>query len=563
MAVMRESEAMRLRTLANAAVEGIAICDGDVVREVNESLATLLGTPQHALVGMSFASFVASRDRGPWGALPSGASGPVEIELRAAAGEAVPSEILVRSIEHEGRPHRLLAVRDLRERKSAEARIRFLAHHDPLTELPNRALFATRLDQEIARAGRAGTRLAVLCLDLDRFKEINDVFGHQAGDEMLRVMAEALRELTREGDVVARLGGDEFVVVMTDDPQPADASALAERLIQLADRPVELAGQAVTLGVSIGIALYPEDGAAAGELLRNADTALYRAKNEGRGTFRFFEPAMDEALRERRALQHELRQALGRGELRLVYQPQADVRSGEIIGFEALLRWTHARLGNVPPDRFIPLAEECGAMLPIGEWVIREACREAARWPRPLSVAINLSPVQFQTGDLVATVRAALLETGLDPRLLELEVTETVLIRDRERARAILQGLKALGVRLAMDDFGTGYSSLSYLQSFPFDKIKIDRSFISNIERNRHSMTIVKAVVGLGHGLNLEVVAEGVETAQQLELLRGERCDAVQGFLLGRPDDIGSFVSTLERRAPDAVEPAGSAAAAA
>ena len=563
MAVMRESEATRLRMLANAAVEGIAICDGDLVREVNESLAGLLGIPQAALVGMSFGRFVGSRDRARWGALPPGSSAPMEVELQAAGGEVIPSEILVRSIEHEGRPHRLLAVRDLRERKNAEARIRFLAHHDPLTELPNRALFATRLDQEIARANRAETRLAVLCLDLDRFKEINDVFGHQAGDEALRIIAESLRIAIREGDVIARLGGDEFAVVMTDDPPPAEASALSNGLIQLADRPVVLAGQAVTLGVSVGIALYPEDGTTAGELLRNADTALYRAKDDGRGTFRFFEPAMDEALRERRALQHDLRQALGRGELRLVYQPQADIRTGEIIGFEALLRWAHPQLGNVPPDRFIPLAEECGAMLPIGEWVVRQACREAACWPRPLSIAINLSPVQFQTGDLVATVRSALRDAGLDPRLLELEVTETVLIRDRERARAILHGLKGLGVRLAMDDFGTGYSSLSYLQSFPFDKIKIDRSFISNIERNRQSMTIVKAVVGLGHGLDLEVIAEGVETTQQLELLRGERCDAVQGYLLGRPDDIGRFLSTLDRRATGAAEPAASAVEAA
>jgi len=434
---------------------------------------------------------------------------------------------------------------DITERRRAEMQIAHLAHHDPLTDLPNRAAFTERLASTLQRAATTQESFALLSLDCDRFKEVNDVFGHATGDALLRAIAVRL-SATADGAFVARLGGDEFTLISTDPHQPAGAAVLAERLQAVLADPIELHGHQLRTAFTVGIAIYPADGDNESALLANADAALYRAKSEGRGSIRFFEPDMDMRLRERRALQQDLRSAIERNDLELHYQPQGRL-GGEIIGFEALVRWRHAQHGMVPPSTFIPLAEESGLIIQLGEWVLRQAIAEAASWPNALQIAVNLSPVQFQHGDLPTLVHGILLETGLPANRLELEITEGVLIGDFSRAVSILRRLKALGVRIAMDDFGTGYSSLSYLQSFPFDKIKIDRTFVANLSKNLQSAAIIRAVIGLGHGLNLPVVAEGVETEEQRAFLTREACDQVQGYLLGRPRPIEDYAEVVGR----------------
>jgi diguanylate cyclase (GGDEF)-like protein/PAS domain S-box-containing protein len=446
----------------------------------------------------------------------------------------------------DGNPQYLIGViQDVTERKRDQARIAHMAHHDSLTELPNRAAFNERLAVSLERAAAEKESFAVLCLDLDRFKEVNDVFGHATGDLLLRSVASRLQDAC-DGVFVARLGGDEFSVITGFGPQPATAEGLTSRLTQALTDDIEVDGHRLRIGLTIGVSVYPDDGSDVATLLANADAALYRAKAEARGTIRFFEPEMDKRLREKRAMQHDLRSAIERNELELYYQPQALI-GGEISGFEALVRWHHPSNGMVAPGMFIPLAEESGIIMQLGEWILREACREAASWSNPLRIAVNLSPVQFRHGDLAALVHGILLETGLSPGRLELEITESVLIGDFSRAVSILRRLKNLGVRIAMDDFGTGYSSLSYLQSFPFDKIKIDQAFISNLSQNPQSGAIIRAIIGLGRGLHLPVVAEGVETKEQLAFLVSEECDEVQGYLIGRPQPIAHYARLVGR----------------
>lgn len=441
-------------------------------------------------------------------------------------------------------------IEDVTEQLASQARISHLAHHDALTDLPNRSAFNAELDERLELAQEALTSFAVLSLDLDRFKEVNDVFGHPVGDMLMRAAADRLAA-EADGAFVARIGGDEFMILMPDNARREDMLTLAERLVEVIGKELEIDDYLSQVGVSVGIAVYPDDGVDAATLLANADSALYRAKREGRARVRFFESETDQELRDRRLLQHDLRQALEQNQFLVHFQPQARM-DGEVIGFEALLRWNHPTRGFVPPDRFIPLAEENGLIVQIGEWVLREACREAASWPRPLQVAVNLSPVQVQAGDLERSIHQILLETGLAPTRLEVEITEGVLIGDFTRALNLLRRLKALGIRIAMDDFGTGYSSLSYLQSFPFDKIKIDRSFISNLEATPQSAEIVRAVLSLAHALNIPVIAEGVETEAQRAFLTREACEEMQGYLVGRPDLIERYLDlvgvTVERR---------------
>jgi len=532
-----ELEVDRMRDLADASVEGLLVCDGEAIVSINTSFATLSGLSASNLVGARLESCFP--DRAACAKLLAGSNQPVETVLRHADGSISSVELILRPIVFAGRPHHVIAVRDLRARKEAEQYIRYLAHHDALTSLPNRGHFHARMDQEIASLGKR-ERLAVLCLDLDRFKEVNDLFGHAAGDRVLQAVASRVTDVLRERETMARLGGDEFAILMPGIANPAAASRLAETILK-ALRAKGDAPETNAISASIGIAICPDDATNRETLLTQADTALYRAKPDGRNTYRFFEAEMGAEVRERRLLEHDLRLAIARNELRLVYQPQADIQSKAVTGFEALLRWKHPTRGDVSPAVFIPIAEETGTILEIGDWVMKSACREAASWTQPLSVAVNVSAVQLYNADFVKELHQILLETGLPPSRLEIEITETALVRDFNRALATLRLIKALGIRIAMDDFGTGYSSLSNLRAFPFDKIKIDGSFIKSVNSNEQAATIVRAVLGLGRGLGLPVLAEGVETSAELDFLQREFCDVAQGYLLGRPAEIGHF----------------------
>ncbi len=424
---------------------------------------------------------------------------------------------------------------DITERRRVEARMRFMAHHDALTSLPNRLLFHQRLREALERRRRDGEGLALLCLDLDNFKNINDTLGHPAGDMLLEAAAQRLQGCVREGDVVARLGGDEFAVLRANVGQSEPAEALARRIVEVLGQPYDLDGNRAIVGVSVGIAMAATEFASADVLLKNADMALYRAKADGRGTYRFFESMMDAQIQARRAIELDLREALGRGELELFYQPLLHLRTGHVSGFEALLRWRHPERGMVSPAQFIPLAEELGLIVPIGEWVLATACVEAATWPEEVKVAVNLSPMQFGSRGLIEAVRQALERAGLAAQRLELEITESALLQDSEAVLATLRELRGFGLRTALDDFGTGFSSLSYLRSFPFDKIKIDQCFVREMTRRPDCWAIVNSVIGLADKLGMATTAEGVETEEQLAKLREAGCTEVQGFLFDPP----------------------------
>jgi diguanylate cyclase (GGDEF)-like protein/PAS domain S-box-containing protein len=447
----------------------------------------------------------------------------------------------------DGKAQYLLTVLDdMTERRRTELRIAHMAHYDNLTDLPNRAAFNEYFAATLDRAAKSGEQFAILSLDVDHFKEANDSYGHAVGDALLREAARRM-QAAAGGTFLARIGGDEFTLVVTDGDQPAAAAKIAERLLAAFEDEFEVEGYRLTLDATIGGATYPTDGTDAKTLMINADVALYRAKSDARGSVLFFEPQMGTELQERRALELDLRSAVELDELFLHYQPQKTM-SGEVVGLEALVRWQCEKRGMVSPGVFIPIAEESNLIVEIGERVLREACREAASWPNPLTVAVNVSPVQFRQGDLAMLVHSVLLETGLAPARLELEITEGILIDDFSRAVSILARLKSLGVRIALDDFGTGYSSLSYLHSFSFDKIKIDRTFVGDLESNRHSMAIVRAVIDLGHNLDVPILAEGVETDAQHASLMREGCDEVQGYLTGRPLPITDYAELIGHR---------------
>jgi diguanylate cyclase (GGDEF)-like protein len=422
---------------------------------------------------------------------------------------------------------------DICDRRQAEKQIAYMAHHDAVTDLPNRILFRERAEQALAGISR-GEKVAVLCIDLDRFKNVNDTLGHAIGDVVLRSVAGRLSRCTRQNDTIARLGGDEFAVVQVEGELPQAATTLAQRIIDTLSAPYDIAGQEIVIGASIGLAIAPTDGTAADQLLKNADMALYRAKADGRGVYRFFEPEMDAQMQARRVLEIDLRRALTEHEFEIFYQPEINLRSNRIVSFEALLRWHHPERGLVLPAEFIPLAEEIGLIVPLGEWVLKQACNDATAWGADIKVAVNLSPAQFKSRTLVEAVIAALAISKLSPSRLELEITEGVLLTQMDATLVILHQLRALGASIAMDDFGTGYSPLSYLRSFPFDRIKIDSSFVRDMSENQSSMAVVRAVIGLGISLGIATTAEGVETQEQLDRIGAEGCSDVQGFFFSK-----------------------------
>jgi diguanylate cyclase (GGDEF)-like protein len=542
----------RLRELADVALEGLLICDGDVVITANNSMERLSGREPGSLAGGHLSVLLPGLDVS---SLPEREER--EVELIGAQGQAVPVRVLRSELALGHKLQTVIAVRDQRERLRTEARIRNLAFNDPLTGLPNRTRFFDLLAVHATSRSDHDRSFAVLMLDLDRFKPVNDTHGHAAGDRVLRMVADRLQAILREGDIVARLGGDEFAILQLSAVTPAAAEALAQRAVDTVSfRPFMLDGQAVHLGASVGLAWAPEDGSVPAELLRDADLALYAAKAAGKGTFRRYTPALSERHEERRMLEAGLRHALSEGHLELHYQPVVDAYSQQVLCAEALVRWRHPVHGLIPPTEFVGLAEETGLILPLGEWVLRTACAEAATWPAEICIAVNLSPTQFRDRALAQVVQSALKAASLAPDRLELEITEGVLLMNETTTLQTLSELRATGIRFSMDDFGTGYSSLSYLRKFPFDKIKIDQSFVQQVPADAESVAIVRAVIGMSVSLGRAVTMEGVETKEQFDFLRAEGCDLIQGYYVSRPLESEDFAAFLARDARMRGEPA-------
>jgi diguanylate cyclase (GGDEF)-like protein/PAS domain S-box-containing protein len=521
-------EARRFRMLADATFEGLIFeRDGQIV-DVNRMMCQLAALGAESLIGRPISDIIPAIELHH-----QECERPVEHAVRLPDGQTTPVEVLWRSGPDRG--ERVVAVRDISREKAAEGQIEWMARFDPLTGLANRELFERQLYQALALADRTSTGLSLLYIDLDRFEIISEALGRHAAEQILIQTARRLTGSVRQTDTVARVGRDEFVIIQALIGQPASAAVLADRIMTEMALPFSVDDQPIAVTASIGVALYPGDGAQPQELIKNAMSAVRHAKNDGRARWCYFQSGIDLSVRTKRSLEHDLRIALNENQLSLNYQPFLDTTTQAVIGYEALLRWDHPERGRVPPADFIPLAEECGLIVPIGSWVLSTACAEAVSWDPQLIISVNLSPAQFLQPGIVNTVADALHRTGLSPNRLELEITEGTLMHDAQNALRILTSLKELGVKLAMDDFGTGYSSLSYLRKFPFDKIKIDRSFVSDLEDNGEAQIIVQAVIAMSRSLRLDVTAEGVETEQQLAMLRALGCTFVQGYLLGRP----------------------------
>ena len=538
-------------------MEGIVITnpDGDIVA-VNPAFTEITGYSESEALGKNPRIRKSGRhDRSfyqaMWASLLETGSWRGEIWNRRKTGETYPEWLTINTVRDEsGKIGNYVAVfTDISQMKRSEAELNHLAHHDPLTELPNRLLLDARLEYAIQHAHREGTSLTVLFIDLDRFKTVNDSLGHPAGDQLLRSVAALLSACVRGEDTVARLGGDEFVIVLEGVGDASDASEMAKKILNALNQRYDLNGQDVFIGASIGISTYPADGRDGTTLLKNADAAMYLAKEEGRNTFRFYSAELTRAAHDRLNLESELRHAIEQQEFVLYYQPQVDVSSGAIVGAEALVRWQHPQFGLISPLRFIPLAEETGLILPLGDWVLNAACEQLQTWLEsglpPITLAVNLSPRQFQHRDLVKQLRTVLDATGLPPRLLELEITEGAIMERGKSAVTALQALKDLGLRLAIDDFGTGYSSLAYLRRFPIDTLKIDQSFMRDIPRDTGAMEIAVTIIAMAHNLRMQVLAEGVETPEQLAFLQRNGCNTYQGFLSSRPVTAESFATLL------------------
>jgi diguanylate cyclase (GGDEF)-like protein/PAS domain S-box-containing protein len=549
----RESEENYRHTVElSPQIPWVAGADGQTI-EVSPRWRQLVGMPEGEALGRGWLVAIHPEDaplmEARW--MQSVASGePLDVDFRLRLQDGSYRWFRARAAARRDEAGRIIrwygTDEDIHEHKLAEQQIRYMAYHDPLTDLANRRLFHQELEHALASLP-PGAHLALHCVDLDEFKGVNDTLGHAAGDALLRQAADRLRRCVPQGSLVARLGGDEFAVIQTGVRGSDDAAALARRIVEVLDEDYQIDEQQAVAGASIGIALVSPNDAAPEEVIRNADIALYRAKADGRATFRFFEPAMDEAVRRKQELRAGLRTALDRAELELHFQPLVGIRAGEVTCLEALLRWRHPDRGMISPAEFIPVAEETGLIMRMGEWALRSACCEAVRWPHSVRVAVNLSPVQFRNPGLVQAVAGALADSGLEAGRLELEITESVLLQDDQANSAILRELRELGARIALDDFGTGFSSLAYLLRFPFDKIKIDRSFVTGLPHRRESKAIIRAVVSMSRSLGISVTAEGVETTEQLEALRRLGCSDAQGYLFSRPVPAAEVTALIGR----------------
>jgi diguanylate cyclase (GGDEF)-like protein/PAS domain S-box-containing protein len=557
---LQESEA-RFRDVAEASSDWIWECDPELgLTYLSARFSEVTGTAAANVLGRKLSQFFSIEPAfGSWESMLATGGEPSHFrDVRCSFRDAADS---IRICRIAGRPivdptgtvtgYRGTAT-DITDEVEAQARANHLALHDALTELPNRIVFNDRLHVALQGGRNAAPSVAVLCLDLDQFKEVNDTLGHSAGDSLLKQAAARLQACIRQGDTVARLGGDEFAIIQTDCGQPEAAEQLSERIIRVLKEPFHVDGHVLHVGVSIGVALPQHSDHGPERLLRNADIALYRAKQAGRGTWRFFKAQMDEELQARKKLESDLRRALVNSELEVHYQPVINLASEKMVAVEALMRWRHPVRGLTNPAEFISVSEDTGLIIAMGEWVLRTACAQVLAWPG-IRVAVNLSPVQFRHQELVETVQGVLTETRLDPGRLELEITERVLIHDAGAALMILTELKRIGINIAMDDFGTGYSSLAYLNAFPFDKIKIDRSFISELRNEDKSSAIVRSVLSLGNSLDMTITAEGVETKEQAAFLRAEGCHQAQGYFFGwpmRPDEVTALLSRPVDRTP-------------
>ncbi|WP_343733796.1 EAL domain-containing protein [Acidovorax sp.] len=538
---VRQSEE-RMRKFTEATDEAIVFHRDGLITDGNEALTRLTGYSLQEVTGLSIFNFISPEWRAT--ALEytrSGREDPYEVTICHKDGHAIPVEVVGKTMPLHHADYRIVVVRDITARKQAQEREAFIALHDTLTQLPNRHFLMEQLSQVLSLARRRHGRVAVLFMNLDHFKTVNDSLGHHAGDQLLRNVAERLRNGVRDADVVARLGGDEFVVVLTDIQTPDDAAMVADKLLDSMHGVFTVDHLPLTISPSIGISLFPDHGASADVLLRCADAAMQHAKESGRGNRQFYAASMDASALDVLHQERLLRDAIARNDFELHYQPQIRLADGTLQGLEALVRWRHPERGLVGPDEFITFSESRGLITPIGRWVMREACRQLKAWHdeglAPVPVAVNLSALEFRQRDVAAEIAAVLLETGLAPQYLEIELTESVLMHQTGQVLDTLNAIKALGVGISIDDFGTGYSSLAYLKRYPIDKLKIDRSFVADTPENTDDVAIVTAIIQMGRSLQLQTVAEGVETQAQIDLLAGLGCDLIQGFAVSAPLD--------------------------
>jgi diguanylate cyclase (GGDEF)-like protein/PAS domain S-box-containing protein len=560
---LKQREAsFRLLFDANPVPMIVCALEGERIMSVNAAAIEHYGYSREEFEKLTVRSLQAFESEPPWTSSRSSDEQAARTWKHVRAdGSLIDLAIYSRELVYNAKPAMLLALMDITERKRAEARLAFLAQHDGLTGLPNRNLLRQQMDEILLHMRRSAEKVAVMVLGLDNFKSVNDALGHGVGDKLLRGVAKRLRSSLRDEDTLARLNSDEFAIVQTGLTRPEDAALLSRRLLEAIADPYLLDGHSVVIGATIGIAMAPGDGDDSEKLLKNADMALSRAKTETRGTFSFFEAGMDARAQRRRKIELDLRDAIQNELLRPYYQPLIDLSAGRITGFEALVRWPHPERGMISPAEFIPVAEETGLINGLGGVMLRRACMDAALWPDDVRVAVNLSPAQFRTGNLLSIVMDALKQSGLPPTRLEVEITETLLLEKSSQVLATLHALRALGVRISMDDFGTGYSSLSYLRSFPFDKIKIDQSFVRGLDENRDAQAIIRSIASLGMGLGVTITAEGVETEAELSCLRAEGCHEGQGFLFSRARPNAEVVDLLKAQCEADAADAGENAA--